>query len=188
MTSLRAALGLRTCLRTLTAAAAEPWSARTASLSPLADCTPSTSYAGPECTSGWQRWWRRGSGGSSGGHALSSSSAARWQHSDAARAASAPHQVMYQVVVVTGDVRGAGSPAPAVVTLVGSGECCPLCRAASAALEFLSCAKQQRRHMCGMRWPHIRRLTRASLQLQKVFGAHAWPAEAARPCQASRPL
>lgn len=121
MTGLRGALGLRTCWRTLTAAAVEPWGARAASLVPLGDSAPSTSYAAPECTSGWQRWWRRGSGSSSGGHAVSSTGAARWQHSDAARAASAPRQVLYQVVVVTGDVRGAGSPAPAVVTLVGSG-------------------------------------------------------------------
>ncbi|KAL4419639.1 hypothetical protein ABPG77_008580 [Micractinium sp. CCAP 211/92] len=120
MASLRGALGLRTCLRTLAAAAAEPFSARAVSLASLADSAPSTSYGSTEYTSRWQRWWRRGSSGSSGSHPLSSSSSARWQHSDAARAASAPRQVMYQVVVVTGDVRGAGSPAPAVVTLVGS--------------------------------------------------------------------
>lgn len=37
-------------------------------------------------------------------------------------AAPEPRQVTYQVEVITGDVRGAGSPAPAAITLFGEGK------------------------------------------------------------------
>ncbi|PSC69732.1 putative phosphatase 2C 55 isoform A [Micractinium conductrix] len=77
-------------------------------------------------TPGWAQ--RRGTSssssaaarGGSGGGPTVVAIAQRWQHSGAAVAVASPRQAVYQVVVVTGDVRGAGSAAPAVVTLVGS--------------------------------------------------------------------
>lgn len=116
--------GLATCLRAL--AAAQPAGSTTA----LAECAPSTSHAIRQ-----QQW--RGSvssshsscsvasvvGGGSGSSGPLVPGSALW-HSEvgtaAAAAAPPPRQAVYQVVVVTGDVRGAGSPAPAVVKLVGT--------------------------------------------------------------------
>ena len=49
-------------------------------------------------------------------------SLARWLSMDAAAAAAEePQPAEYRVVVVTGDVRGAGSSAPAVIVLIGEG-------------------------------------------------------------------
>jgi hypothetical protein len=96
---------LTTCLRSLAAQQGGCSSSRAAALSPLlADDGPSTSYgASPPA---WP--WRR-----SGGRA---------QHAGVAAAAEAPpRQSVYQLLVVTGDVRGAGSAAPAVIKLVGTG-------------------------------------------------------------------
>jgi hypothetical protein len=39
-------------------------------------------------------------------------------------AAAEPRQVTYYVEVITGDVRGAGTPAPAAITLFGEGRSC----------------------------------------------------------------
>lgn len=115
---------LSSCLRALAAAqgsAACSTSARC--VPPLADASTSYAVAQP----GWAQ--RRGTSssssaaarGGSGGGPTVVAIAQRWQHSGAAAAVASPRQAVYQVVVVTGDVRGAGSAAPAVVTLVGSG-------------------------------------------------------------------
>jgi hypothetical protein len=96
---------LATCLRSLAAQQGGCSSSRAAALSPLlVDDGPSPSYgASPPA---WP--WRRSGG--------------RGQHAGVAAAAEAPpRQSVYQLVVVTGDVRGAGSAAPAVIKLVGTG-------------------------------------------------------------------
>ncbi|EFN56908.1 hypothetical protein CHLNCDRAFT_144585 [Chlorella variabilis] len=85
-------------------------SARPASLSSLVEAAASTSYSPPQ-----PGWARRGGGG-----AAAACSRAQLSGAAAVAAAEAPHQALYQVVIMTGDVRGAGSPAPAVITLVGT--------------------------------------------------------------------
>jgi hypothetical protein len=47
---------------------------------------------------------------------------ARWQSTMDAAAAMKTDQVMYHIEIVTGDVRGAGSTAPAAITLIGERE------------------------------------------------------------------
>ena len=107
--------------------------ARGAALAQLDEDAPSTSYTTPH--PGWQ--WRRGSGGRRRRLVTEAAAAVAPQPSPAAptvaaaaaaevahgvQQVAAPGAVVYQIVVVTGDVRGAGSPAPAVITLVGTGE------------------------------------------------------------------
>lgn len=99
-------------------------SCRPSSLSSLVDSAPSTSYSALQ-----PGWLRR--------PASAAAAAATGGQAQLSRAAAAiseeqhPQAATYTVVVVTGDVRGAGSPAPAVVTLVGTGA------AASLAHSFL---------------------------------------------------
>lgn len=88
----------------------------------LFDSLPSTSYS----TAPGRQPSRRSAGGSAAAAASGShgSARARSQHSGPATAAAAAfptRRAVYRVEVVTGDVRGAGSPAPAVIRLVGSG-------------------------------------------------------------------
>ena len=109
VSGLRGALA--TCLRTL-AAAQGACSGRGAALSSFVDNAPSTSYGAAQPAARWSR----------GGRQHSSLEAAT------AAAVTPPRQAVYQLVIVTGDVRGAGSPAPAVVKLVGTGGCTlPVC-------------------------------------------------------------
>jgi hypothetical protein len=88
-------------------------SLRPAAISSLVETAPSTSYAAPQ--TGWLRRQR-----ASNASQLSDAAAAA-AATEGSAAAAQPGTALYQIVVVTGDVRGAGSPAPAVVTLVGTG-------------------------------------------------------------------
>lgn len=115
----RLAQGLRSL-----GAVGELSSSSAAPASSLLDSLPSTSYS---TAPGWQPS-RRSAGGSAAAATAASggpgSTGARSQHSGPATAAAAvppPRRAIYRVEVVTGDVRGAGSPAPAVIRLVGSG-------------------------------------------------------------------
>ncbi|KAL4854234.1 putative protein phosphatase 2C 55 [Chlorella vulgaris] len=87
-------------------------SLRPAAISSLVETAPSTSYAAPQ--TGWLRRQR-----ASNASQLSAAAAAA-AATEGSAAAAQPGTALYQIVVVTGDVRGAGSPAPAVVTLVGT--------------------------------------------------------------------
>jgi hypothetical protein len=103
-------------------------SCRPASLSSLIDSAPSTSYSAPQ--PGWLRRPASAAAAAAAGQAQLSGAAA------AVAEERHPQAATYTVVVVTGDVRGAGSPAPAVVTLVGTGGAA--CDEAGAALLALA--------------------------------------------------
>lgn len=121
-----------TCLRSLQAleGAACATSGPPAVAATLADTAPSTSYG--EAAPAWQRRWRRGAA-SAATPPPPAATGRRGQHSATAAAQAvvqAPRPAQYRIEVVTGDVRGAGSPAPAVIKLIGTGEravgCCGL--------------------------------------------------------------
>ena len=97
---LRRALGA--CARTLSTGLAVV-GGRAAWEACPADSAPSTSYA-TQVVRNWHEG-KRHQGNLS-----------------AAAAAQEPRQVQYKIEVVTGDVRGAGCPSPAIVTLYGSGD------------------------------------------------------------------
>ena len=136
----RLAQGLRSL-----GAVGELSSSSAAPASSLIDSLPSTSYS---TAPGWQPS-RRSAGGSAAATAPAASGStgsarARSQHSGPATAAAAvppPQRAVYRVEVVTGDVRGAGSPAPAVIRLVGSGVLrCPIGNPAGGPSFLCACS------------------------------------------------
>ena len=135
----RLAQGLRSL-----GAVGELSSSSAAPASSLLDSLPSTAYS---TALGWQPSRRRAGGSAAAAATAASggtgSARARSQHSGPATAAAAvppPRRAVYRVEVVTGDVRGAGSPAPAVIRLVGSGALrCPIGNPAGRGFFLYAC-------------------------------------------------
>lgn len=108
--ALRRAAGIS--LRAL--CSAEPSAGGRALVACQSGCVEGVSFQRRDCSAGGAAAQVLGSARRAGGPRLFSSLQAE--------AAAEPRQATYHIDIITGDVRGAGSPAPAAITLFGEGE------------------------------------------------------------------